>query len=115
MKGAKGFLLVGLLSTEPTTRSRVVIACAANSASELLFKSYLSSFVPAKFTSLPSNTCPLGVFKDAFTDQYSFALKTSISISLSTINRKQTDCTLPADLAPGNLRHKTGDRLKPTR
>ena len=115
MNGANGFLLVGLLSTEATTRSLVVIASAANSASELLFKSYFSNFVPAKFISFPVNICPLGVFKDALTDQYSFGLKASISISLSTINRKQTDCTLPAALAPGNLRHNTGDRLKPTR
>ena len=115
MNGAKGFLLVGLLSTDDTISSRVVMACAANSASELLFKSYLSNFVPAKFMSFPSKTWPLGVFKEALTYQYSFGLKASISISLSTINLKQTDCTLPADLEPGNLRHNTGDKLKPTR
>ena len=39
----------------------------------------------------------------------------SISISRSQINRSATDCTRPAEREPGNLRHKTGDRLKPTR
>ena len=71
--------------------------------------------MPAKFTSFPSKTWPLGVFREAFTDQYSFGLKASISTSLSTINLKQTDCTLQADLEPDNLRNNTGDKLKPTR
>ena len=30
-------------------------------------------------------------------------------------NRKATDCTRPADLAPGSLRHRIGDKVKPTR
>ena len=32
-----------------------------------------------------------------------------------TISRSATDCTRPADFAPGNLRHNTGDNVKPTR
>ena len=43
------------------------------------------------------------------------ALKISISRSRSTIRRSATDCTRPADFAPGSLRHRIGDKVKPTR
>ena len=62
-----------------------------------------------------STFAPRGVTSTAVTDQYSRARNASISISRSTIRRRHTDCTRPADLAPGSLRHSTGDRLKPTR
>ena len=58
---------------------------------------------------------PRGVFKIVLTDQYSRALWASICISRSTIKRRETDCTRPADFAPGNFRHKTGESLKPTK
>ena len=51
----------------------------------------------------------------AVTDQYSCALNASISRSRPTIRRSATDWTRPADLAPGSLRHSTGDSVKPTR
>ena len=47
--------------------------------------------------------------------EHSRAWKASISISRSTIRRRQTDWTRPADFAPGSLRHRTGDSLNPTR
>ena len=47
--------------------------------------------------------------------QYSCALNASISVSRSQTRRSATDCTRPADLAPGSLRHSTGESVKPTR
>ena len=58
--------------------------------------------------------CP-SFSKLALTDQYSCGLNSSISRSRSTIRRSATDCTRPADLAPGSLRHRIGDSVKPTR
>jgi hypothetical protein len=48
----------------------------------------------------------------ASTVQYSWARKASISISRSTIRRRQTDWTRPADLAPGSLRQRTGRQVE---
>ena len=48
-------------------------------------------------------------------DQYSCVLKASISASRSQTRRSATDCTRPAERAPGSFRHSTGDRVKPTR
>jgi phosphoribosylformylglycinamidine (FGAM) synthase-like amidotransferase family enzyme len=49
------------------------------------------------------------------TVQYSRGRNASTSISRSTIRRKATDWTRPADLAPGNFRQSTGDKVKPTK
>jgi hypothetical protein len=48
-------------------------------------------------------------------DQYSLGLKVSISYSRSQTRRSATDWTRPAERAPGSLRHRTGERVKPTR
>ena len=47
--------------------------------------------------------------------QYSRATNFSISSSRSQTMRNATDCTRPAERAPGSFRHRTGERLKPTR
>ena len=94
---------------------RELTACTAKSAETSLFISNLSSFLPPKIRKEDSNCLPRGVFNIDFIDQYSLGLKISISISRSTISLRQTDCTLPADFAPGNFLHNTGDRLNPTR
>ena len=47
--------------------------------------------------------------------QYSSVLKASISASRSHTSRSATDCTRPAERAPGSLRHSTGESVKPTR
>ncbi len=47
--------------------------------------------------------------------QYSSGLNNSISFSLSTINLRATDWTLPADLDPGSLVQRIGDILNPTK
>ena len=56
-----------------------------------------------------------GVAKVATSDQYSRGMNFSISSSRSQTSRSATDCTRPAERAPGSLRHSTGDRVKPTR
>ena len=58
---------------------------------------------------------PAGVRRCATIDQYSRGTNVSISSSRSQTRRSATDCTRPAERAPGSLRHSTGDRLKPTR
>jgi hypothetical protein len=58
---------------------------------------------------------PASVFRCAAICQYSSDLKRSISPSRSQTSRSATDCTRPAERAPGSLRHRTGDRVKPTR
>ena len=62
-----------------------------------------------------SKLAPVSVTRVATRDQYSRGLKTSISRSRSQTRRSATDCTRPAERAPGSLRHSTGERLKPTR
>ena len=69
------------------------------------------------------NTCSLVQLKNNFnlitmygsTYGYRTGLNASISISRSHINRNATDCTRPAEREPGNLRHSTGDKVKPTK
>ena len=115
MNGGQGFRVAGLDSTAETENVRDVQADTAKSAAVAVGMSNFCSFLPPSVTRPASNSCPRGVRKTAFTVQYSWALKASISISRSTIRRRQTDCTRPADFAPGSLRHRTGDSVKPTR
>ena len=53
--------------------------------------------------------------KFIFRVQNSTGSKSSISCSLSVINFKATDWTLPADFDPGSFVHKIGDILNPTK
>ena len=115
MKGGQGLRLAGFAVTSVTARSRPATALTAIAAAPASGRSNRSSFFPASDTSVASYSAPPGVASRAWTDQYSRARNASISISRSTIRRRQTDCTRPADFAPGSLRHRTGDRLKPTR
>ena len=48
-------------------------------------------------------------------DQYSRGTYFSISSSRSLTRRNATDCTRPAERAPGSLRQSTGESVKPTR
>ena len=61
------------------------------------------------------NVSPRGVARVATSDQYSRAMNFSISSSRSHTSRSATDCTRPAERAPGSLRHSTGESVKPTR
>ncbi len=58
---------------------------------------------------------PSAAFSVATIDQYSCGTKRSISDSRSQTRRSATDCTRPAERAPGSLRQSTGDSVKPTR
>ena len=60
--------------------------------------------------SLPSSLVTM-----ASTDQYSSALKASISASRSQISLRATDWTRPAERAPGSLRHSRGEIPNPPR
>ncbi len=115
MKGGAGLRVAGLASTAFTARARLSTARTAISARIASARSNFSSFLPARLTRRASNSCPRGFFSRAVTDQYSCARNASISISRSTMSRRQTDCTRPADFAPGSLRQRTGERLNPTR
>ncbi len=73
-----------------------------------------SNFCPSSFTSLAVKGCE-GCAQAAAMDQYSRAMKASISSSRSTIMRSAGLCTRPAESPRWTLRHNTGERLKPTR
>ena len=115
MKGGDGLREAGFASTDTTFRSREVTACTAISALSAVGTSNFSSRLPPRTVSRASKSCPRGVVSIAPTVQNSRGRKASISISRSTMRRRQTDCTRPADFAPGSLRQSTGESVKPTR
>ena len=114
VKGGGGVRLPGLVSTAVMVKRPASTACRAAMAAASLGRSNLPSFLPSCFTSRARNGSE-PADTSASTVQYSWATKASISCSRSTIRRRATDCTRPADRAPGSLRHRTGDRVKPTR
>ena len=115
MNGGYGLRDAGFASTEATLSAAAATASTAPCASASVARSKRSSLRPSSVVSRASNVSPRGVTSSAFTLQYSRGRNASISISRCTISRSATDCTRPADLAPGSLRHSTGDRVKPTR
>ena len=115
VNGAGGLRLTRLRSTVPTLKSPASTAALAASASASLARSNWSSFLPFRCVSLAVNGAPPGVVNSASIVQYSRLRNASISASRSQISRSATDCTRPADRLPGSLRHRTGDRVKPTR
>ena len=115
MKGGAGARLTGFASIDATVGATASTAAVALRAAAASARSYLPSVLPSKVVSRASNASPRGVLRRALTDQYSLGRNASISISRSTIMRSATDCTRPADFAPGSLRHRTGDSLYPTR
>ena len=114
VKGGGGERRAGLVSTAVTVKAPACTAaraaCALASSPRSNFPSFLPSWVTrrARNGSEPAET-------SASTVQYSRALNASISCSRSTTSRRATDCTRPAERAPGSLRHSTGERVKPTR
>ncbi len=72
-------------------------------------------FSPSAPTRRASKFSLRGVASCATIDQYSLATNFSISSSRSLTRRSATDCTRPAERAPGSLRHSTGESVKPTR
>ena len=71
--------------------------------------------MPSAPTRRASKVSFRGVASVATSDQYSRATNFSISSSRSDTSRSATDCTRPAERAPGSFRHSTGDSVKPTR
>src|SRR3989338_5121808 len=112
--GGGGVRRAGFFSTEATLKLQACTAARAPPARASVFRSNLESFLPSCLTSRarkgsdPAET-------SASTVQYSWVRKRSISSSRSTISRRATDCTRPAERLPGSLRHSTGERGKPTR
>ncbi len=56
-----------------------------------------------------------GVLRRAAIFQYSSRTKRLISLRGRRPDAALTDCTRPAERAPGSLRQSTGERVKPTR
>ena len=123
VNGGDGRRLRSLAPTSVTC-SEPPAACwmrarAASASSPLVmvnsrFLLSVTNFLPSSFDRRAVNPCD-GCATSASIDQYSWALKASISSSRSTIMRNAGDCTRPADSPRCTLRHSTGDRLKPTR
>src|SRR3954451_6224249 len=114
VNGGGGLREKGLVSTEDTEKRPASTTALAASASPLLPIVSRSIFLPSSCARRAVNCWP-SASNVAVTDQYSCALNSSISRSRSTIRRKATDCTRPADFAPGSLRHRIGESVKPTR
>ncbi len=115
VKGGGGLRLAGLASTVATVNAALSSAClnASASAPEPMSRRWI--FWPSAPTRRASKVSPRGVASVATSDQYSRATNFSISSSRSQTRRSATDCTRPAERAPGSLRHSTGESVKPTR
>ena len=83
--------------------------------SALFLKVNLSIFSPSKRLNLDKIFLLSKFVNSEERVQYSSGLNNSISCSLSVINFKATDWTLPADLDPGSFVHRIGEILNPTR
>ena len=114
VKGGDGLRLTGFFSIDLMVKLPALMASRAASAMASEVMSSRCTRFPACLTSRVVKG-GLSAARSASTDQYSAARNASISISRSTTMRRATDCTRPAERAPGSLRHSTGDRVKPTR
>ena len=114
VKGGAGERRPGFFSTAITVNSAAATALRAASADGWSARSNFLSWRPSSLTRRARKGSEPAV-TSASTVQYSCVLNASISISRSTMRRKATDCTRPAERAPGSLRHSTGERVKPTR
>ncbi len=115
VKGGGGLRRAGLASTLATwkvafSRSRVK---ASASAPEPMSRRWI--FWPSAPVRRASKVSLRGVASVAAIDQYSRVTNFSISSSRSQTSRSATDCTRPAERAPGSLRQSTGESVKPTR
>ena len=115
VNGAAGLRRTAFFSTETTLKAPPSMAALMACAEAASLMSSRSSLLPAMAASRAVNVSPLGVASRASIDQYSWVLKASISASRSQTRRSATDCTRPAERAPGSLRHSTGESVKPTR
>ncbi|MNG10778.1 hypothetical protein D3C84_942690 [compost metagenome] len=114
VKGGEGERLTGFFSIALIVKVPALMASRAAVAMASETMSRRCTRLPSCFTRRVVKG-GLSAARSASTDQYSCALNFPISISRSTTMRRATDCTRPAERAPGSLRHSTGERLKPTR
>ena len=114
VKGGEGLRLTGFFSIDLIVKLPALMASRAAPAMASEVMSSRCTRLPACLTSRVVKG-GLSAARSASTDQYSWGRNASISISRSTTIRRATDCTRPAERAPGSLRHSTGDRVKPTR
>ena len=114
VKGGAGARRAGFFSTERTVKAPAATAARAARATASFPRSKRPSRLPSWVTSRARNGSEPAA-TSASTVQYSRARNASISASRSTTSRSATDCTRPAERAPGSLRHSTGERVKPTR
>ena len=115
MKGGCGWRLAGFDSTVPTLKVAISRSRRNASASAPVPTSSRVSLRPSAPESRASKAAPDAVARCATIDQYSRATKDSMSRSRSQTSRSATDCTRPAERAPGSLRQSTGESVKPTR
>ena len=110
--GRRRTRLVSIFDTaQSAARMRLAVCIAMASSVRLI----LFSLLPSKWVMRAVRLSSFPVWKIVSTDQYSCAVKASISASRWQIRRKATDCTRPAEREPGSLRHKTGEMPKPIR
>ena len=115
VKGDHGLRLTCLCSTEATEKASGVSRLTTASAAPLSPRANLSSFLPSSWIRWAVKVEPSAVRKVISMVQNSWGRKASISPSRWQISLSATDCTRPADFEPGSLRHRTGERVKPTR
>ena len=115
VNGGGGLRLAGLASIFATVKVAFSSACLKASASAPEPMSSRWIFWPSAPTSRAWKVSSRGVARVATSDQYSRATNFSISNSRSQTSRSATDCTRPAERAPGSLRHNTGESVNPTR
>ena len=113
VKGGEGRRFTRFVSIAETCQFAASMRCCAAIACASVPRLSLSSFCPSRWVSRAERLPPSVVVKSVSTDQNSSVRKASISLSRSQMRRRATDCTRPAERDPGNLRHNTGDRLKP--
>ena len=100
MNGAVGVLDAGFFSIESTEKS----------ADIFFSKNFWVSSSESKFLGKKEFIGSLALLKNkAWVLNDSLGMKLLISLSLSTINLTDTDCTLPADNPPLTFLHNTGD------
>jgi hypothetical protein len=100
---------LGGLKRWPFTAASMARACGSVPMSRR------PSRLPSMADNAAVNASPRGDVKSPSIDQYSWVRNASISNSRSQTSRSATDCTRPAERAPGSLRHNTGERENPTR
>jgi hypothetical protein len=114
MKGGQGWRLTGFFSTSATREAARVDGLYRTLGIVGVGERQFLQLLAAEMREVGGEISALG--REVSLDGPIFLrLEASISSSRSQISRSATDCTRPAERAPGNFRHSTGDSVKPTR